>query len=331
MPKALLRLSEHVPFLAGALVLLILLVNGLRWTPPVTEWVMVNVSDMPAQADAHLIRAGKYAILIDVGTEEGGSQVLVPYLQRLGVKELSHVFITHPHKDHYGGMNALLDAGIPMKRVYFFMPSKGQCDVEIPWGCDWVHLRTTLERLYRQGIPLHTAKSGLQIELSTQANIRVLHAYDGLNTPAGPTDINDLSVIMRLTHGPTSVMFTGDLNHLLGTYLGTLGGQMKATLLKVPHHGADSTAPNTFYDAVAPKEAMVPAPSGLWCNLRSLRTRLWMTEHGVQVHVNGIHGNISVLMRSMDYRLKRQVEAPDDICAKLSDRSTTRSTRIFFS
>jgi competence protein ComEC len=319
MPKAPFRLSEHLPFLAGALVLLILLVNGLRWTPPVTEWVMVNVSDMPAQADAHLIRAGKYAILIDVGTEEGGSQVLVPYLQRLGVKEVSHVFITHPHKDHYGGMNALLDAGIPMKQVYFFMPSKAQCDVEIPWGCDWVHLRTTLERLYRQGIPLHTARSGLQIELSPQANIRVLHAYDGLNTPAGPTDINDLSVIMRLTHGPTSVMFTGDLNHLIGTYLGTLGAEMKATLLKVPHHAAESTAPNTFYEAVSPQEAMVPAPAALWCNLRSLRTRLWMNERGVPVHVNGFHGHISVLMRASGYQVRRQISVASELCLESAD------------
>jgi competence protein ComEC len=142
----------------------------------------------------------------------------------------------------------------------------------------------------------------------------VLHAYDGVNTPAGPTDINDLSLIMRLTHGPTSAMFTGDLNHLLGSHLGTLGTEMKATLLKVPHHGAEGTAPNTFYEAVAPKEAMVPAPADLWCNLRSLRTRLWMNEHGVRVHVNGFHGHVSVLMQESGYKVRRQLAAANELC-----------------
>ena len=309
---------DTLPFLAGALVLFVLLWGGLRSTSPATEWVMVDVSNMPFQADAHLIRAGKNSVLIDAGTEEGGAQVLVPYLASLGVKELDHVFVTHPHKDHYGGINALLDAGIPMKNVYFFMPYKAQCDVEMPWGCDWIHLRATMERLHRSGIPLHSAWAGTKVGLSSQARIEVLHAYDGVNTPAGPTDINDLSLIMRLTHGPTSVLFSGDLNHLLGTYLGTLGAQMKATLLKVPHHGAEGAAPNTFYEAVAPKEAMVPAPSELWCSLRSMRTRLWMAEHKVPVHVNGFHGHVSVLLEQKGYRVQRERESLDSPCEQLT-------------
>lgn len=314
MTSALPHRFDTRPFLAGVLVLLVLAWGGLRSSMPATEWVMVNVSNMPFQADAHLIRAGKTSVLIDTGTEEGGAQALVPYLASLGVRELDHVFVTHPHKDHYGGINALLDAGIPMKHVYFFMPYKPQCDVEIPWGCDWIHLRATLERLHRSGIPLHSAWAGTKVELSPQARIEVLHAYDGINTPAGPTDINDLSLIMRLTHGPTSVLFSGDLNHLLGTYLGTLGTQMKATLLKIPHHGAEGAAPNTFYEAVAPQEAMVPAPAELWCSLRSMRTRLWMAEHKVPVHVNGFHGHVSVLIQESGYRVRKQLPAPNELC-----------------
>ncbi|WP_374407588.1 ComEC/Rec2 family competence protein [Hydrogenophaga sp.] len=314
MPPAIHRRIDQLSFVLGLLVLLALLINSARWTMPATEWVMLNVSGYPYQADAHLIRAGKATVLIDVGTEDGGAEVVVPYLKRLGILEITHVFITHPHKDHYGGINALLDAGIPIKQVFFFMPSKVQCDVELPWGCDWVHLRSTMERIHKLNIPLHTAEKGYQVQLSNTAKIEVLHAYDGVHTPAGPTDINDLSLIMRLTHGPTSVMFTGDLNHTLGTYLGTLGNEMNATLLKVPHHGAESAAPNTFYEAVSPKEAMVPTPLDLWCNPRSMRTRLWMEARGVPVHVNGFHGHISVLINNRTYRIQHQISTSDSIC-----------------
>jgi competence protein ComEC len=317
MTAALPQRFDTLPFLAGALVLLILLIPGLKWTEPVTEWVMVNVNDTPSQADAHLIRAGKNTLLIDVGTEESAARMLVPYLKDLGISEVGRVFITHPHKDHYGGIAALLDAGIRMREVYFFMPYKSQCDGEIPWGCDYMHLRTTLDRLHSEGVALRTADRDTTIQLSSAATLKVLHAYDGFNTPAGHTDVNDLSLIMRLEHGPTSVLFTGDLNNILGEYFSTLGSEMKATLLKAPHHGADSTAPNTFYEAVAPEQALVPAPALLWCSERSARTRNWFDAQHVAVHVNGVHGHISVLLHRSGYQVNREVAAPSFTCDDL--------------
>lgn len=307
--------TERWSFLIALLILAVLSVGSQRYSSPATEWIMVNVSDHPAQADAHLIRAGKLNILIDVGTEQGGEEVLVPYLRSLGVRQVDHVFITHPHKDHYGGLNALLDAGIPMKRVYFLMPYKPQCDAEIPWGCDWLDVRATMERFHREGTYVTSARAGTRVQLSSQAHLDVLYTYDGIHTPVGPTDINDLSLIMRLTHGPTSVMFTGDLNQVLGEYLATQGNAMKATLLKVPHHGAEGLAPDTFFDAVNPEEAMVPAHASLWCDERSKRTRTWMSNHHVVTHVNGIHGHVSTLMLSNGrHPVVREFDRSPEIC-----------------
>jgi beta-lactamase superfamily II metal-dependent hydrolase len=308
---------DTLPFLVGVLVLLALLIPGLQWTEPVTEWVMVNVNDTPSQADAHLIRAGKETLLIDVGTEESASRVLLPYLKDLGISEVGRVLITHPHKDHYGGIPALLDAGIRMREVYFFMPYKSQCDGEIPWGCDYMHLRTTLDRLHSEGVVLRTANSSTSIQLSSAATLKVLHAYDGFNTPAGNTDVNDLSLIMRLEHGPTTVLFTGDLNNILGNYLSTRASEMKATVLKAPHHGAEGTAPNAFYEAVNPEQALVPAPALLWCSERSARTRKWLASRQIPAHVNGIHGHISVLLHRSGFRVSREAEASKDPCEAL--------------
>ncbi len=310
----------HLSFYIGLLFLLGLFGGGLYWSMPVTQWVMINVNDTPAQADAHVIQSGKTTIMIDVGREESAAWAVIPYLKSARIDTLDTVFISHPHKDHYDGLKALIDAGIRMKEVFFFMPYKSQCDGEIPWGCDYVHLRNTLASLQAAGSVLRTAQAGTRVDLAGDATLRVLHAYDGFNTPVGTVDVNDLSLIMRLEHGPTSVLFTGDLNNLLGEYLAKHKTDMKATLLKAPHHGAEGTAPDGFYETVAAEQVLVPAPALLWCSERSARTRNWFASRNLPSHVNGLHGHVSVLMNRFGYRLKRQVETPNNICKLLEGR-----------
>jgi len=62
----------------------------------------------------------------------------------------------------------------------------------------------------------------------------------------------------------------------------------------VPHHGTESVAPNVFFEKVAPKYALVPAPKHLWLSKRSERIRNWFLNNKIPVYVNGISGNIQV-------------------------------------
>jgi competence protein ComEC len=257
---------------------------------------MINLNGTDLQADAHLLEfpLGK-RVLIDVGHQDDR---LAKYLKAKSISEIDLVLISHPHKDHYGGLPFLLDAGIRLKEVRFNMPIRSVCDREVPWGCDFRHVAETHQALAEKGSPAKPYRPSEIWEFpETKASIEVLYAYDGVNTPIGVTDINDTSVLLKLTVGTTRVLFTGDLNQPMGDYLAVQAKNLQADILKVPHHGTAGLAPNRFFDAVGPRLAMVPSPRRLWLSDRSKQARTYFTEKKIPTFINGFHGHVEVLLR----------------------------------
>jgi competence protein ComEC len=259
------------------------------------EWIMIDVNHSKQQADAHFItvRNGK-TILIDAGHRNTATKVLLPFLKEKLINEIDTVFISHPHVDHYGGLDILLDNDIKIKEVYFNIPDKATCDKEIPWGCDYNEVLSLHKKLRDKGVVIKVAKAGKKYNLGNHTWIELLYAFDGVTTPVGKTDINDLSLIMMLHHNKYKFLFTGDMNHKIGSYLAKSSGDISADVLKVPHHGTETVAPNIFFKKVAPQYALVPAPEYLWLSNRSKRIRNWFKNNNVPVFVNGISGNIRV-------------------------------------
>ena len=237
---------------------------------PDVVWTMVNVSTAHKQGDAHLIQSkGEENILIDAGFLAPATNSLVPLLQSKKIEMLDLVVISHPHKDHYQGVKAVLEAGIKIKSYIFHTPDKVFCDREIPWGCDYPDIVDYKKMLARSGAEEIKAKAGQVFDLGNDTTLKTLYAFDVATLPPTIKGINDLSLIMKLEVGDSSVLFTGDLNTSLGTWLADNGKGLESDILKVPHHGTASLAPASFFDAVAPKAAFVPSPWRLWCSDRS--------------------------------------------------------------
>ena len=281
------------------LVLACFLLSGVLFLPvsdesgPDMVWDMVNVNYQDQQGDAHVItiKNGR-TILIDAGHWNSAGASLLKYLQERSINSLDMVFITHPHVDHYGGLFVLLDNGIKIKEVYFNLPDRAVCDSEIPWGCNYNEVLGLRQRLKDNGIVVKNAHAGQRFELGGDTWLEILYAFDGVNTPVGRTDVNDLSLIMMLHHKNRRFLFTGDLNYKIGSYLAGVSADLTADILKVPHHGTETTVPDSFFEKVAPRYAFVPAPAKLWQSERSNRIRKWFLNHHVPVYVNGLDGNV---------------------------------------
>lgn len=269
-------------------------------------YTMVNVCDEDQQADAHVLRFKDGSVyVIDAGMQ-GTKNNLAVFLKKNNIKVINKLFLSHFHKDHYGGIYDVIKEGIKINTVYINMPDKEACDREKPWGCDYDHITETIRYVKSQGIAVENIKTGDVFSPQSDAVLFVLAAFDGNNTPVGKTDINDASAIMKLVYGNTSILFAGDLNVKLGKYLTEKHrDSLRSDILKVPHHGTEGVASNDFFDAVAPKLALVPAPKNLWLSERSKRIRDYFSNKHIPVLISGIDGDVTIMLFKDKYEIKK--------------------------
>lgn len=281
--------------------------TSLPWAK--TEILRFHAIDLTrnlTQQDSYLIEAKDPGsarpsiVMIDVGQAKDMEQVGLPYLKMHGIKQIDKLYITHPHKDHYGGLEALLDSDITVKQLYMNIPLQASCDREIPWGCDYPHVLDVIEKAKAKGIdhsqlyvndptkPVTAVRRGL-------AQLNLLFAPESKHPDLGLVDINDHSMVFQLKIGDFTYLLPADLNDQGGEYLTkTLGDKLKADVLHAPHHAAEGAAPTAFLQAVNPSHAIVTSFTDLWCTKRSERMRTFFEKAGVQTRVLGVQGHVMV-------------------------------------
>ena len=279
-----------------------------------TRWTMINVSPGVGQADCHLIEfPDGRKVLIDIadGYDAGGTALA--FLRARQITAVDLVVISHFHKDHYGRLKDLIEAGIKVGRVAGNMPAPADnlADAEMPRGFDRADAEATLRFLREKQIPYFTPRAGerlieIPLRWGKTITLDVVCLFDGLNTPIGKTDVNDTSIIIRLSHGATRALFTGDLNSRLGAWLASGHFDITADLLKVPHHGTEGGAPNAFYARVNPKVALVPSPKKLWFSERSKRIRSYFADQKIPTYVSGVDGNVVVTMTTKGFSIQAE-------------------------
>lgn len=196
------------------------------------------------QGDSELIRLpGGENILIDAGTSSTEDE-LVGELRSLGAETLDLVVATHPHADHIGGMAAVMDA-FDVRQVV--MPRISESDT--PTTKTYENL---LQSIADKGLTIMPAEPGDELLSSGGAVLTVL-------APNGEDygDLNNYSVVLRLTYGEDSFLFTGDAEEASEEEMLSLDWPLTATVLKCGHHGSETSTSPSFLDAVSPQYAVI--------------------------------------------------------------------------
>ncbi len=214
--------------------------NGeIVFDDPSHPYVKVHVIDVD-QADAILVEMpGHRAMVIDAGTNDQADTVKA-FIEKLGIKKIDYVIGTHPHEDHIGGLDTVIES-FDIGRIY--MPN-----VEAADGA----AADVLSAVAAKGLTVETAAAGVVILDEEDLKIEILapirETYD---------DVNTYSAVVKLTYINNKFLFTGDATALSEKEMILYGADLDADVLKIAHHGADTSTCEAFLDAVSPKYAVI--------------------------------------------------------------------------
>lgn len=248
------------------------------------------------QADCALLACdGKY-ILIDGGNVEDSSKV-VSYLEKAGVSELEAVFCSHAHEDHVGGLPGVL-------AVY-------------PTGAVYAPTRTYSSNCFDDFL-YYTDQQGLSVTIPSVGD--KLTFGDAVVEVLGPVktyaETNDTSLILRVTYGDTRFLFTGDMEIPAETDLVESGADLKADVLKVGHHGSDTSTGYRFLREVMPSHAIVSVGEGNSYGHPNEKTLSLLSDAGATVYRTDKLGHIIAVSDgtnvTVSWASSAAPEAPED-------------------
>lgn len=192
------------------------------------------------QGDAALLLSGGQAVLVDAGTSQSADS-LVRYLQELGVTELYAAIATHPHADHIGGMAQVIEA-FPVGHFYMGAETQNTATYE-----------RMLDALDAQGVPVSVPEPGEDLVFDSGASVTFLGPAD--DVPKG--NLNDRSLICLFRAGEQDVLLMGDAESAAEQSLLAHYPSLRCDVLKVGHHGADTSSSVEFLRTVQPTTAVI--------------------------------------------------------------------------
>ncbi len=194
------------------------------------------------QGDSILIQVNDKNLLIDSGPKSHKRQ-LIKYLNSLGISSLDYVIATHPHDDHIGNMNTIINTyevrSFYAPKVYSYTKSFEQM----------------VEALKTKNLKIIPIQRGCNtINLGNQTLTEV---FSPINDEYD--NENNYSAVIKISFGNTSFLFTGDAEKEIEDKLSSLHDDISSDVLKIAHHGSSSSTTESFLTSVNPKYAVISA------------------------------------------------------------------------
>lgn len=245
----------------------------------------VNPSDIPensnfevhfidvGQADSALIECDGETMMID-GGNVADSNVVAAYLKKEDVTELNYVVCSHAHEDHVGGLSGALSV---TKADNIYAP-KTEANTKA--------YKNFKKKAEEQNVEIKHPNVGDEIQLGSSM-VEFLGPVD-----ENGKDLNSTSIVLKITYGNTSFLFTGDAESDEEEEILNSGADLKSTVLKVGHHGSRTSTSYPFLREVMPQYAVISVEKGNSYGHPNEETLSKLSDAGVEVYRTDESGDI---------------------------------------
>lgn len=227
------------------------------------------------QGDAVLLLTDEGAVLVDSGTGESGEKVAAYVAARTNT--IDYMFLSHPHEDHIGGASDVIET-VEVKNI--IMPDM---------AADSLTFDRLLDAVENSGASLTRARAG------------DTYSLDGIEiellSPSAEDDYgeaNNMSIVMRADFGNTSFMFVGDAESEVERALLDRGLVRKCNVLKVGHHGSQTSSTEAFIEALSPEIAVISCGRNSYGHPHA-ETLSRLREHGADIFRTDRDGTVVII------------------------------------
>ncbi len=224
------------------------------------------------QADCALLSTNGHYMVID-GGNNGDADTILSYLEGQGVEKLDAVVGTHPHEDHIGSLDAIIN----------------HFDVDAVYMPKIMHTSKTFEDVLDT-----VANKGLKIKSPSPGDTI---DFNGLEIEVlGPQreykDFNNNSIVLKVNAGETAFLFTGDAEETAEKDILQADYDLQADVLKVGHHGSSTSSSQAFLQAVKPKYAVISVGVGNSYHHPEEEALQRLQSIGAEIYRTDLQGNI---------------------------------------
>lgn len=199
------------------------------------------------QGDAEYIELpnGKN-VLIDGGPNPNAP--LAAFLTQHNITKLDYVVLTHPHLDHYAGLEYVFSH---IKVANFYDTREDNTGA--------AGAKAIRSKIAALGVNVIYPAAGDNLDWDPgEVQVKVLNTC---STPGGSSSgqvLNNCSIVLKVTYQNTSILYTGDMQtDVEATMITTWGSELQSDVLKVGHHGSNTATSAAFLNMVKPKYAYI--------------------------------------------------------------------------
>ena len=286
--------GQRIAFSINLMVLL-LLITGNRIITKNTDVAFIDVG----QGDCAVIHTyDNRTYIIDGGGKTDtvfgkntGKNCVIPYLESRGIKTVDGVFITHMDTDHAMGCAELI-AFYDVENVYLS---------NYEWADESLYNFIT-KLAGSRGTKVNYICAGEEATINSETTIECLYPY-GTKIIDDNND-NHGSLVLKLSIGQKSLLFTGDIEGEDETLLMLSSADLGADVLKVSHHGSKNSSTEKLLEAVGAKTAVISCGKNNNYGHPNVET-LWRIEDTqATIYTTSRYGCITVTTNGKDMNIK---------------------------